>query len=252
MMSLSYRMNWHETHALVTGGTRGIGLELVTQLLAKGAKVTATGTTERTLIEARTQLPQVNWIQLDQSDAASRETFLKNLPAQGIHLLIHNAGVQQMRDWTDLDAAVRFDTANEMAVNFVGPAELTRLMLPRLAQEKRAQVVFVTSGLALAPKSSSPVYCASKAALRSFAKSLRAQVQQAGWPILVQEALPPIVDTDMTRGRGKGKISAQAAAAQILHGVAKGRTEIDVGATQLLRLVLRLSPTLGERIMIGR
>lgn len=245
-------MNWHEIHAVVTGGTRGIGLELVTQLLAKGAKVTATGTSERSLAEARTQLPQVNWLKLDQADAASRESFANDLPAQGIRLLIHNAGVQQMRDWTDLDAPVAFDTAHEMAVNFVGPVELTRLLLPRLAREPSSQVVFVTSGLALAPKRSSPVYCASKAALRSFAKSLRAQVQQADWPVLIQEALPPIVDTDMTRGRGKGKISARAAASQILNGVAKGRTEIDVGATTLLRFILRLSPTLGERIMIGR
>jgi hypothetical protein len=34
--------------------------------------------------------------------------------------------------------------------------------------------------------------------------------------------------------------------------VAKGRAAIDVGATALLRLILRLSPGLGERIMIGR
>lgn len=137
-------------------------------------------------------------------------------------------------------------------MNFVGPADLTRLLLPDLAREQSAQVVFVISGLVLAPKRSSPVYCASKAALRSFAKSLRAQVQKAGWPVLIQEALPPLVDTDMTRGRGKGKISAAAAASQILDGVAKGRAEIDVGATALLRLILRLSPALGERIMIGR
>jgi uncharacterized oxidoreductase len=56
----------------------------------------------------------------------------------------------------------------------------------------------------------------------------------------------------MTRGRGKGKISAETAASQILFGIAKGRAEIDVGATALLRCILRLSPALGERIMIGR
>jgi len=245
-------MKWHEVHALVTGGTRGIGLQLVTQLLAKGAQVTATGTTEEALAEARKQCPQVNWLVLDQADANSREALAQTLPIRGLQLVIHNAGVQQLRDWTLPDAPVTFDTSYEMAVNFVGPAELTRLLLPRLAREARAQVVFVTSGLALAPKSSSPVYCASKAALRSFAKSLRAQVQQSGWSVRIQEALPPLVDTDMTRGRGKGKISAAAAAEQILDGVAKGRAEIDVGATALLRLILRLSPTLGERIMIGR
>jgi uncharacterized oxidoreductase len=139
-----------------------------------------------------------------------------------------------------------------MAVNFVGPAELTRLLLPDLAREQSAQVVLVISGLALAPKRSSPVYCASKPALRSFAKSLRAQVQEAGWPVLIQEGLQLLVDTDTTRGRGKGRISEAAAASQILDGVAKGRAAIDVGATALLRLILRLSPALGERIMIGR
>jgi uncharacterized oxidoreductase len=245
-------VNWHEVHALVTGGTRGIGLELVTQLLARGARVTATGTREQPLADARVRLPQVNWLPLDQADAASREALVRCLPATGLQLVIHNAGVQQLRDWSRPDVPVTFDTAHEMAVNFVGPAELTRLLLPRLAREPRAQVVFVTSGLALAPKRSSPVYCASKAALRSFAKSLRAQVRQAGWPVQILEALPPLVDTDMTRGRGTGRIPASAAAAQILEGVARGRSEIDVGATALLRLILRLSPSLGERIMIGR
>jgi NAD(P)-dependent dehydrogenase (short-subunit alcohol dehydrogenase family) len=46
-------MKWHDTHALVTGGTRGIGLQLVKQLLDKGAQVTATGTTEQSLSEPR-------------------------------------------------------------------------------------------------------------------------------------------------------------------------------------------------------
>lgn len=245
-------MNWLDTHALVTGGTRGIGLQLVKQLLDKGAKVTATGTTETALSEARLQYPQVNWLTLNQADPASRQILVDSFREPGVQLVIHNAGIQQMRDWTLPNAPVTYDTAQEMAVNFVGPVELTRLLLPLLAQESRAQIVFVTSGLALAPKSSSPVYCASKAALRSFAKSLRAQIQQAGWNIQIQEALPPLVDTDMTRGRGKGKISATAAASQILKGIAKGHAEIDVGATALLRLILRLSPALGERIMIGR
>ncbi len=245
-------MNWRDTHALVTGGTRGIGLQLVQGLLARGARVTATGTQPQALVEAAARLPQVTWLSLDQADAQSRNALAQALPASGLNLVIHNAGVQQLRNWAQADEAVAFDTAQEMAINFVGPAELTRLLLPRLAREAQARVVFVTSGLALAPKRSSPVYCASKAALRSFAKSLRSQVKEAGWPVQVTEALPPLVDTDMTRGRGKGKISAEQAARQILDGIARGRNEIDVGATALLRAILRLSPALGDRIMIGR
>jgi uncharacterized oxidoreductase len=115
-----------------------------------------------------------------------------------------------------------------------------------------ARVVFVTSGLALAPKRSSPVYCANKAALRSFAKSLRAQLRHANWPIGVTEALPPLVDTDMTRGRGRGKITPQTAASQILRGIEAGKLEIDVGASALLRVISRISPALAEAIMINR
>jgi len=67
-----------------------------------------------------------------------------------------------------------------------------------------------------------------------------------------QVALLPPVDTDRTRGRGKGKIGAETAASQILNGIAKGRAEIDMGATALLRRFLRLSLASRERIMIGR
>jgi uncharacterized oxidoreductase len=77
-------------------------------------------------------------------------------------------------------------------------------------------------------------------------------LQDEGLPVRVIEALPPIVDTDMTRGRGRGKISAQAAARQILAGIDAGRQEIDVGATRLLRLIQRISPALAGRIMIKR
>jgi uncharacterized oxidoreductase len=99
-------MKWHDTHALVTGGTRGIGLQLVKQLLDKGAHVTATGTTEQSLSEARLQWPQVNWQVLDQANAASRQALVDSLPAHGVQLVIHNAGVQQMRDWSVPEAPV--------------------------------------------------------------------------------------------------------------------------------------------------
>lgn len=245
-------MNWKTKHALVTGGTRGIGEQLVRDLLARGTRVTATGTSEASVRDARERLPQVHWEVLDQGDAASREAFAARVAGADFDLVIHNAGIQQMRDWTRRDAVVDFDAEREMQINFVGPTELTRLLLPQLARRELATVVFVTSGLALAPKQSSPVYCASKAALRSFAKSLRAQLQGAGLPVRVIEALPPIVDTDMTRGRGRGKISPQAASRQILAGIAAGKPEIDIGATRLLRIIQRISPALAGRIMINR
>jgi uncharacterized oxidoreductase len=245
-------MNWNQIHALVTGGTRGIGAELVQQLHAKGAKVVATGSTLQTVEECKKTIPHVTWLPLDLAHPASRSELVSQAKGLGINMIIHNAGVQQMREWMDASAPVMFTTEQEMNINFTGPVELTRELLPYLTSQAASHIVFITSGLALAPKSSSPVYCASKAALRSFAKSLRGQLKQSGSPIQVIEALPPLVDTDMTRGRGKGKISPASAAQQILRGIEKGNLEIDVSATSLLRLVMRLSPALGERIMINR
>ena len=244
-------MNWNQVTALVTGGTRGIGAQLVQQLHAKGTRVIATGSTPASVATAQTVMLYASWQVLDLASSASISTLVEKLKSLKINLVIHNAGIQQMRDWTDFNNPVLFGTEQEMAINFTGPVELTRQLLPQLSQ-MQSRIVFVSSGLALAPKSSSPVYCASKAALRSFAKSLRGQLQLSGSSIHISEALPPLVDTDMTRGRGKGKISAANAAQQILHGIDKGKHEIDVGATSLLRLIMRISPALGERIMIGK
>jgi uncharacterized oxidoreductase len=245
-------MKWQQTHALVTGGTRGIGRALVDLLVEKGADVTATGRTTASVEQARQACPKVNWLVLDQSDENQRAELLASLQGKGVDWLIHNAGVQQLHDFTDECETLQFTTELETAINFVGPVELTRSLLPHMRHQPDARVVFVTSGLALAPKRSSPVYCANKAGLRSFAKSLRAQLRHANWPIGVTEALPPLVDTDMTRGRGRGKISPQAAAKQIVRGIESGQNEIYVGASALLKVISRLSPALAEAIMIDR
>ena len=110
-------------------------------------------------------------------------------------------------------------------------------------------IVNVTSGLALAPKQSSPVYCATKAGLRSFTKALRYQAQARAPHVKVVEALPPLVDTDMTRGRGRGKISAEACAAEIVAGMEAGRETIYIGKAKILRAIQGLSPSVAERLM---
>ena len=73
----------------------------------------------------------------------------------------------------------------------------------------------VSSVLALAPKRSAPVYCATKAAVRSFSQALRYQLAATS-SIRVVEALPPMVDTAMTAGRTGRKMSPDSVADAIL------------------------------------
>ena len=75
---------------------------------------------------------------------------------------------------------------------------LARLFIAHFLQVESASqpaIINVTSGLAFAPLANVPVYCATKAALRSFTLSLRHQL--AGSRIKVIEIIPPAVDTDL-------------------------------------------------------
>ena len=244
-------MNWQKQHVLVTGGTRGIGRAIVQSLILKGARVTATGSTPSSIQQASAHMPSIQWVCCDLLQADSRGHLAKLIGESDINIVIHNAGVQQMRDYTQ-NAPTPISTAQELDINLLAPIELTRLTLPAMQHRAGATLVFITSGLALAPKQSSPVYCATKAGLRSYAKALRGQLRMKNWPVKVVEALPPIVDTDMTRGRGSRKMHADEAARQILVGIEKGKSEIYVGASKLLKIILRISPSLGERIMLMR
>lgn len=161
-------------------------------------------------------------------------------------VLINNAAVQYTPRFIDPD----FDITKigvEVATNFTGVALLTALVLPMLRSHPRAAVVNLSSGLAIYPKTSSAVYCASKAAVHSLSQSLRYQL--AGTGVQVYEVLLPLVDTPMTSGRGQGKMSVAPAADAIIRGIERDQEEIYVGKARLLPLLARIAPGLAKRIL---
>lgn len=234
---------------LVIGGTRGIGAALVGALHARGDSVWASGRDADSIAAAAVRAPGVHWTALDLARERDPAAWLARLGGPPFDLVVLSAAVQCERDFTRTRGGDEaYSIEDEIRIDLLAPILLSRALPPHLAGG--ATVVFITSGLALAPKRASPVYCAAKAGLRSFATALRAQWAHRG--IRVVEALPPLVDTDMTRGRGTRKMAPAAVADAILRGLDAGRREIDIGATRLLRLLLRLSPALAERIMLGR
>ena len=231
--------------ALVTGGTDGIGLEIARLLKVKGAMVIVCGRREEYLASSRTEGFEA--IKADLSTATGCAALLKALGDRPLDIIINNAGMSgNFGPGDPLDLAL---TDQAIFLNLNAPMHLVGHLLPGLLTRPEAAIVNVTSGLAIAPRAGGPVYCASKAGLRSFTQSLRHNLRETN--VHVIEALPPVVDTAMTRGRiGGSKMSAKECAAQIVDAILSNAKEANVGMVKLLQIVYSISPALARRVMI--
>jgi uncharacterized oxidoreductase len=231
--------------ALVTGGTDGIGAQLIRQLRDKGVTVITSGRNAERCAATRADGFEV--IEADLSTSAGIDALIAGLGARDIDILVNNAGVQTDYDFRSGDVDLPGAEAS-LFLNLNAPVQIIARLLPGLRRRGEALIVNVTSGLAVAPNAGSPVYCGSKAGLRSYTMAIRHQLQGTGVNVL--EALPPLVDTRMTAGRGENKLSAEECARQIVAGMERGTETINVGMVKLLQLVNSISPALARRIMI--
>lgn len=232
-------------HILLTGGSAGIGREMALQLRDAGAKVTITGRNPDRLEIMQDE--KIETISADLSNAAGVDALLSEWGERPIDVLINNAG--QLVDY-DLRAAApdSDEVDNCIYANLNAPIRLVSALVPRLRDRSSAAIVNVTSGLAIAPATRTPVYCATKAGLRSFTLALRGQLAKT--PITVIEALPPVVDTQMNADNDLKKMSAADCARAIVEAIARDREEANIGMTKVLRAVESASPALARTVML--
>lgn len=230
---------------LLTGGTDGIGRELAALLQAKGATLIITGRTPERIETAKAAGYEV--IAADLSSQVGVDAILAGVKGRQVDILINNAGVGSDHDFREA-APDLADNDRSIFSNLNAPIHLITELMPVLRSRPEAMIVNVTSGLAIAPRAGGPIYCATKAGLRSYTMALRAQLKDTA--IHVLEVLPPVVDTKMTAGRGSKKLSPQDCAAQMVDAMESNANEANVGMTKLLRVVESISPALARRIMI--
>lgn len=245
-------MNLNGNTILITGGSEGVGFALARALVANN-RVIVCGRSEEKLRRAQSEVPGVHTRVCDITDGGQRRELLAALERDvpELNLLINNAGGGHPVDPlnpADTEAALEAD----MALNFVAPVELTTGLLPRLRAQSRAGIVNITTGLVYLPKAELTFYCAAKAALHSYSRSLRWALR--GAPVEVCEVLLPLVDTNFHRGRlprNIPAISAEQAARVVLKGMARGESELRPGKSALARWLDFLAPRRGLAVVNG-
>ncbi len=231
---------------LVTGGTDGIGAQLVRQLQAKGANVITQGRNAERCAATRADGFEV--IEADLSQHSGVELLLKAVKGFTIDALINNAGAMDDHDFREAGLP---DVAAADAVIFLNlnaPIHLITGMMDQLKSRPEAMIVNVTSGLAIAPMAGAPVYCATKAALRSYSMALRAQLKDT--KVHVLEVLPPVVETKMTAGLTSGKLPVAECARQIVSAIERDADQANVGVVKIMQVLNSISPAFVRAVML--
>ncbi|HWU00845.1 MAG TPA: SDR family oxidoreductase [Terriglobales bacterium] len=200
--------------ALITGGTSGIGLETARQFIAEGARVAVTGSSAKSIAEARHVLGKdVLIIQSDAGDVAAQKQVAEQVKQAfgGLDVLFVNAGIGDFKPVEAWDE-VSFDRS--FAINVKGPYFLIQALLPLFANP--ASIVLNTSINAHIGMPMSSIYAATKGALQTLIRTLSGELIGRG--IRVNAVSPGPIATPLHGKIGMDEAGIKQLVAQIPAG----------------------------------
>jgi short-subunit dehydrogenase len=190
-------MNLEGKRVLITGGTRGIGKCMVTELINRGATHLAIiARDKKRLKELTKNHPDIFFIRVfgDVADiTVLREASARIEDKWGyLDILINNAGILSAGP---LDELIDEELYDQIAVNFTAVLLLTKYSIPLLKAAKSGGILNISSGLGLLGTPFYAVYGSTKAGLKHFSDCMRRELAPHG--IHVTCAYPTATDTDM-------------------------------------------------------
>ena len=234
---------------LITGGASGIGYEFAKQL-CKTNTVIIIGRNKQKLDKAKEELKNIHIFECDVANPNEVKALYEKISIEfpKLNILINNAGLMNK---LDLQEELSYEElTKEMNTNFNGSVYMTTQFLPLLKKQKMASIINITSALAFVPMAYSPIYCASKAALHSFTKSLRIQLKDTN--IKVFEIAPSVTKTPMGDSFSEKDmkiITTKTVVDTAIKAINKGKNEIGVGQTTALKILNRISPSFALKLI---
>lgn len=243
--------------AVISGGNGGLGRAIAAALQARGWRTVLLDRDVAGLEATVSQSP----VQVDLTDGAALEAAVMRVIAAypAIDLVVYNAGVSQIAAFADTPDATH---RRVFEINYFAAVAMARGFLGAVRQARGTHLA-ISSVAGFSPLYHRTAYAASKHALEGFFGSLRSE--EAAHGVTVQIAAPSFVATNIgnaapapdglvrpgSAADGVDYMTPEAAAAEILRGLDRGRPFIPVGrVARLSWWINRLSPALFERLMV--
>lgn len=226
-------------HAIVTGGSSGIGLALTRRLAARGVRVSVLALDDAAMQALHDLAAELGTLHLEAVDVADREAVNaavgRCLEVHGpVDLLVTSAGVTRPGHFLDLEDE---EFERQLAVNYLGTLWAVRAVAAGMVERRRGSIVAVSSFAGLVGVFGYTAYAPSKFAVRGLIETLRCELAPHG--VHVAAVYPTDVDTPMLAGEQPLKpaqtralsgtaatLTPDAVADAILRGVARGEHRI--------------------------
>jgi 3-oxoacyl-[acyl-carrier protein] reductase len=197
--------------ALVTGASRGIGRAIALALAAEGATVIGTATAAAGVAAIEDALKAAGakgrGIVLDVADGTAIEAAVADIEARegAVTILVNNAGItrdtlllrMKQEDW---DAVIQ--------TNLGSVFRASKAVLRGMMKARKGRIINIASVVGLVGNPGQANYCAAKAGIGGFTRSMAREVASRG--ITVNVVAPGFIDTDMTRALAEAQREALA------------------------------------------